>query len=675
MTQEIKYRPDIDGLRALAVGSVVLFHAGVPFFGGGYVGVDVFFVISGYLITSIIAREAQDGRFSAARFYERRVRRIFPALFFLLAVASAVASLLLMPADYKEFGESVAATALFGSNLFFWVKSGYFDATADLKPLLHTWSLAVEEQFYLLFPPLIAFLSVRVRWWRTIIAGIAAASLALACLQVLKSPTAAFYSPLARTWELLAGALLAVGAVPPIHRKPLREAAAALGLVLVLTAALAFTSATPFPGAAAILPCLGAALMIHANSGHSTVTGRFLSLKPLVALGLVSYSLYLWHWPILVFFRYVLMRPLSLRETAVAIALGLAMGALSWRWVERPFRRGGSSRSRIFGVASAVMMAAVAFGASDYVLRGAPQRFPLQVRHFAAAADDTNPDRLACDRLSPEDIRRGRACVRGDPAASAPSFALLGDSFADALMPAVSRAAQEHGAKGIMLTYSGCLPLLGTDQGNPVCQPFLRAAIDQIRATPSISKVMIVARLTTAVTGRRYGAWTQSIPLLDDQAPERTIDHNGQVTARGLTRLAAALAPRRIFIVAGLPEQSVDVPRAAALARWLGPVRAFGVSKAVYDARQAPVRALLNRLAQATGVQILDAGPWTCGATSCPAIDSQGHVLFADDNHLSRTGALAIRGVLDPFWTSDAPAPPFRQKTGPSDWRGAAPRP
>ena len=153
MTQEIKYRPDIDGLRALAVGSVVLFHAGVPFFGGGYVGVDVFFVISGYLITTIIAREAHDGRFSVARFYERRVRRIFPALFFMLAVVSVVSSVLLMPADYKEFGESVASTALFGSNLFFWAKSGYFDATADLKPLLHTWSLAVEEQFYLVVSP------------------------------------------------------------------------------------------------------------------------------------------------------------------------------------------------------------------------------------------------------------------------------------------------------------------------------------------------------------------------------------------------------------------------------------------------------------------------------------------------------------------------------------------
>lgn len=658
-SRELKYRPDIDGLRAVAVGSVVLFHAGVPGFSGGFVGVDVFFVISGYLITGIIAREAKEGRFSVAGFYERRVRRIFPALFAMLAVVAAVASFLLLPTDYNEFGESVGATALFASNLFFWVKSGYFDATADLKPLLHTWSLAVEEQYYLVLPPLMAFLVMRVRRWRAVVAILAALSFALACWQVAQAPTAAFYSPLSRAWELLIGALIAIGGVPPIRRPDLREAAAALGLVLVLIAVFTYAPSTPFPGFAALLPCLGAALMIHADGEAPTGTGRMLSLPPMIGLGLISYSLYLWHWPVLVFARYVLERPLTGWESLAAVGLGVLLAIQSWRWIERPFRRGKAGRVRLFGVALLLMGLAVGFAGAAHLLRGAPQRFPSAVRRLAAAEDDINPDRAACDRPPPARLRAGGACVRGDLAAAGPTFALLGDSFADAMMPGVAQAAREHHAKGLMLTYSGCLPLLDIDQGEPACQRFLRAAVDRIRATPSIDKVILVSRWTADVTGVRYGAWTQSLPLSDAQAPGRTTVHNPQVVERGLQRLAAALAPRRLYLVSGLAEQAVDVPRFAALASWLHPVAPFGVPRAVYEARQAPVRAMLAATAPGAKITVLDAAPYVCGPSFCPAL-RDGRVLYADDNHLSRTGAVSIRALLDPIWP-DGSSPPDSQ--------------
>ncbi len=648
MSHEVKYRPDVDGLRAIAVGAVVLFHAGVAPIRGGFVGVDVFFVISGYLITTIIAREALEGRFTVAGFYVRRVRRIFPALFYMLWAVGLVATLVLMPADYNEFGESVSATALFTSNLFFWIKSGYFDAAADIKPLLHTWSLAVEEQFYLLFPLLMAAIVTRLRWWRLLIAAIALVSFAVGVWEVAHHPAGAFYSPFARAWELLLGSLIAVGAVPPIRSKPLREAAAALGLGLILFAVFAYTPATPFPGVAALSPCLGAALLIHADAEHPTIAGRIISVKPMVWLGLISYSLYLWHWPVLVFARYILMRPLQPAEMAALVAASVLLAYLSWRFVERPFRRGNARRAALFGVAGAMMLVATLFGAWAHLGHGLPQRLPGPALRLAAAADDINPYRAACDRTSVERLRKGDACILGDPKAAAPTFALMGDSFGDALMPAVVEAAKEHGRKGLMLTYSGCLSLIGVNQDTPGCRAFLDAAVDLIRRTPSIDRVIIVDRWTTSVIGTRFGAWPQTeIFITDARSPERSYAENPRAVTRGLAATTQALAPRKVFLVGYLPEQAVDIPRAEALASWYRFPPEPGVAREAYDRRQAPVHAVLEPPKAAKTYDVLDAAPFLCDARRCPAM-RDGVVLYSDDNHVSASGARSIRALLAP---------------------------
>src|SRR5207248_6169363 len=316
-----KYRPEIDGLRALAILPVVLFHYRAPGFQGGFVGVDVFFVMSGYLITGLVQSEMQCGTFSLAQFYERRVRRIFPGLFAMLAVVSIAAYVLLFPADLVRYAQSLFATALFGANFEFWREAGYFDTFANQKPLLHLWSIAVEEQFYLLFPALLILLRHAAPRLRIAAVGfVFIASFALGAWGVGAAPVATFYLLPARAWELMLGALLALGAVPAFRTRMASETLAALGLVLIGASMFAFTPATPFPGPAALLPCAGAALVIHAADPQRTFVGRALGVRPLVFIGLISYSLYLWHWPVFVFATYVHFREPTGMESPALIA-------------------------------------------------------------------------------------------------------------------------------------------------------------------------------------------------------------------------------------------------------------------------------------------------------------------------------------------------------------------
>ena len=264
-THSASYRPEIDGLRALAILPVVLFHYRASGFQGGFVGVDVFFVISGYLITSLIQSEMTRGTFSLAHFYERRVRRIFPGLFAMLAVVSAAAYIFFFPIDLVRYAQSLFATALFGANFEFWREAGYFDTFANQKPLLHLWSIAVEEQFYLLFPALLILLRKCAPRLRIVAVGfIFVSSFALGAWGIGAAPVATFYLLPARAWELMLGALLALGAVPEVRSRIVLEILAGLGLILIAASVFAFTPETPFPGPAALLPCLGTALVIHA---------------------------------------------------------------------------------------------------------------------------------------------------------------------------------------------------------------------------------------------------------------------------------------------------------------------------------------------------------------------------------------------------------------------------
>jgi len=386
----MEYRREIDGLRALAVLPVVLFHAGVGAFGGGFVGVDVFFVISGYLITSIIISELASGTFTIANFYERRARRILPALVVVVLATLPAAWYWLLPGAMREFSESIIAVFTFVSNILFWRSSGYFDTEAELKPLLHTWSLAVEEQYYLFFP---LFLSVMWRFGRRnieyLLIAFGVISIGLAQWGAAVDPTAAFYLLPTRGWELLIGALAAFylsregASAPRVSRPWVGELGSMVGFLCVVVTVFAYSRKTPFPGFYALVPTAGTVLIIL-YAGPSNFAGRLLARPAMVGIGLVSYSAYLWHQPLFAFARIGFSAEAGGQLMLLLAVCSFGLAYLSWRFVEAPFRNKRQfSRKRVFGLSLGASVAFIAFGVIGLASGGFESRYPVQDRSLA----------------------------------------------------------------------------------------------------------------------------------------------------------------------------------------------------------------------------------------------------------------------------------------------------
>lgn len=489
------YRAEIDGLRAVAVASVVLFHAAPAVVSGGFVGVDVFFVISGFLITTVLIESLHDGRLSFAAFYERRMRRLAPALV-LVAVATTAASLWLTPpGQLRLFGGDLAAAAVSGANILFFERYNYFDQTGS-SALLHTWSLSVEEQFYLAYP-IVLWLATRRggRFLLPALAVLTAASLIHSALLVDASPAAAFYLAPGRAWELLTGALLAAGAVPALRNPLAAEVTAATGFVLIGAAVIGYTSATAFPGPAAVVPCLGAALVILGCGERRTVTGRLLSLSPVVWLGLVSYPLYLWHWPILLMLRDQFGDALRLRHLAAGLSLSLALSAATWWFLERPIRtrRWLPGRSSVFAAGGAGVAAMVAAGAVLALSDGWPERYPPEARTAVGFLDyDPAPAFRAgrCFLWQDGQTFDAAACLAPDP--DRPNVLLIGDSHAAHLWAGLAAAYPEVNI--LQATASGCRFVIGGGaRGNAFCPALLARVLDDFLPGARIDAVVLAA--------------------------------------------------------------------------------------------------------------------------------------------------------------------------------------
>ena len=367
-SESMEYRREIDGLRALAVLPVILFHAGFKAFSGGFVGVDIFFVISGFLITSIILGDAAAGRFSLLDFYDRRARRILPALYLVLLVCIPFAWIVLPPIELTSFSKSLVSIPLFSSNFFFWRDGNYFETTAELKPLLHTWSLAVEEQYYLFFPIfLTVILRAGLRWIFLLLSTVAASSLVLAQVLSSHSPVANFFLLPTRAWELAIGALVACHLRrSSSERIPVaaRQVLSAAGLGLIVASILLFTKTTPFPGFAALAPTLGAALILLC-ARPDTLVGQALAIRAAVGIGLVSYSAYLWHQPLLALVRYRFPSPGSVVMGGL-VGCTFALAWMTWKYVERPFRiRSAFDRRSVFRWSAVASAFLVLFGAAS----------------------------------------------------------------------------------------------------------------------------------------------------------------------------------------------------------------------------------------------------------------------------------------------------------------------
>lgn len=637
--------------------SVLFFHAGlgVP---GGFVGVDVFFVISGFVITRLLGAELREGRFSIARFYERRIRRLFPAFFAVLLVSTVLAGLLFMPPEFALYGRSMALAAVFVSNIGFWDEAGYFDADARFKPLLHTWSLGVEEQYYLVFPLLLLGLhrlAAGRRPW--ILAALVVGSFLLSLRWMQSAPDSAFYLLPARAWELGIGSLLALRS-EKLCARPWQAAGLGLaGLALLLAALFGLSESTPFPGVAAVLPCLGTALLIAAGGTPNGVS-RMLSVRPLVGIGLVSYSLYLWHWPVIVFLQQRLGHDLRPAEALPAMAISFALAALSWRFVEQPVRRGRwpAARGPMFAAAAAMTALAGATGILIVRLDGVPGRLPARVQAVLAPKADRSPFFQADCFSDNQTLAAGRpiagpdlGCPIGDPGSSSVSFAVWGDSHAAALAPAVDAAATQSRRSGLFLGRGGCPPLLDYDNTSShairreACREHNAAAFAAI-ARRQVPLVFLIARWPREVLGGENG---NEGPFYDPAAPAPTADRSAQVGAALDATLTRLTTPgRRVVLVMDVPEPGYDVPLALARAAWQGIEARVNPARRAVEARQRLARQVLLTAAARHGALIIDPLPAFCDDALCH-VERRGVSRYVDADHLTRRAARELAPLFE----------------------------
>jgi peptidoglycan/LPS O-acetylase OafA/YrhL len=469
-----KYRPDIDGLRAIAVMLVVIFHAFPEAMPGGFIGVDIFFVISGFLITGIIVRELDQKRFSLLAFYNRRIRRIFPALIVVLCVTLVLGWLWMLPAAYAQLSSDVFASAAFFANIALLLQSGYFDIESAKKPLLHLWSLGIEEQFYLVWPLLLMLVArLRLRML-TAVSLVGMASFVLNVALIGSNPVATFYLPFTRAWELLAGAALACGWNQISQTGAASNRRALFGVLLIATAAAVLDTKSAFPGWWAMLPVAGAALLLSAPAAW--FCQALLASPPMVWVGLISYPLYLWHWPLLVFCGIIKFAPLTLLERGLVVGLSFALAWATYRFIEIPFRFGRPSPLKIPSLCSGMVVIAVA-GGVVVKGRGFDFRLPPEIRELAHVPTQSSKWRFhECLLDLSRETSFADSCVDRN---RRPLILVWGDSTAGALLPGL-RKAQETRAFGIaQLTSSSCVPALDTDvAGVPNC----RAINDKVLA-------------------------------------------------------------------------------------------------------------------------------------------------------------------------------------------------
>ncbi|HEX3917572.1 MAG TPA: acyltransferase family protein [Caulobacteraceae bacterium] len=630
------YRPDIDGLRALAVVPVVLFHVGFAPFSGGFVGVDVFFVISGFLITGILKRELDGGGFSLIGFYARRARRIVPALLVMSAGVAWGAYLWLPPRELISVADALAFVGLFGSNIYFFLHAGYWDAAARDHPLLHTWSLGVEEQFYIVFPLLLAALHRWMRAPRRVVAGLGLASLGASIWAAAYAPEAGFYLIPFRAFELIMGALIAYGAVAPPGARWLRELLGAAGVALIALAVFGFSQATPFPGVAALVPCLGAGMILLAGAGGPSLAAQLLSAPPVRFVGLVSYSLYLWHWPLIVFSQIALGRPFRLEERLLLCAAAFALAVLSWAVVERPFRRRGGrfpATPVAFGLAAAGIVLGLFAAQEATANHGWSNRLPPDLAQIEAARPEhtaNDPCFLSKDQLPP--TWGGEACVI---AGAQPQRVLWwGDSFAAQYVQALTQDRAQLPFSVVQYNYAGCPPVLGF---NPViaphCADFNARAFDVIAAN-HIGVVVLI--------GRWEAAERRGLSLV------------------GLTRTVAALQARglKVVVVGQSPVFVADAVKILAWRRLRG-ADPDPMEEVAFDASLNP--ALRAAAGSAT---FIDPMAGLCQGRSCRLGDGR-QAFFIDDGHMSLAGALKTLPWLVAPIAQVAAAPPLSPKGQP----------
>jgi peptidoglycan/LPS O-acetylase OafA/YrhL len=640
------YRPDIDGLRAVAVVAVIFFHAEIPGFSGGYVGVDVFFVISGYLITRLLLGSTEKPLgLRLSDFYIRRARRILPALFAMCLVAAAAAVAILLPWDLARFGNYLAATAALGTNIAAWLDGiGYFQSKLTHVPLMHLWSIAIEEQFYLAYPISLALICRYLPRHRTAgLIALAAASFAVCVWGSYHAPAANYFLAPPRAWELLLGGALATSGAGRIKSRLANELLAICSLLALAFAVHWYGPATPYPGFYAIAPCAASAILILTGGQQSTLVGKLLSLRPLVFTGLISYSLYLWHFPVLLLYGYYNIVNVGSVTLSLLIVGIYFIGAASWKWIEVPVRMRISLKSNrsFLSLALIVNIVILATGVVLWKSEGLPWRFPPEVQVRGSGWLFDSERLLACTSRQPDQIAAGDLCSFGPDDKDAVRALVWGDSHAMALLPAYEKLALSHHLRLYFAVYSSCRPLLGFTN---------RAQRDWTRIG--------CARFNAAVV--------QAVRLLDPRLlilNAHWIDEDADLVsgsnaagpagesnfAQGLreTLRETGSTHRAVCVVMDVPTFKYDLPNALGVARKRGIAENFlNVTRAeALEQFQGPERDI--RAFERSGkLRSVDPKDLLCRAGPC-TFESGGNLLYWDADHLSFSGAQFVSSALD----------------------------
>ncbi len=651
------HRPEIDGLRAIAVLAVVFYHFSVPGFGGGFIGVDVFFVISGFLIGGILWREQQDtGRLALGAFYLRRIRRLAPAYFVMAFAVMILGAFVLLPSEFRETAKGVIAASVYLSNVLFFRQSGYFDGAAEDKIMLHTWSLSVEEQFYL-FLPLLFLLFARSRRVMLWALGItfALSLISSVVMTPLSHPAAFFLFPF-RAWELLAGVGLAILTIERPELWRTHQALSWIGLGLVLAAVALVQPGNGFPGWQAVLPVGGAVLMIG-NGQNDNLINRVLSMRVPVFVGLISYSLYLWHWPVLTFTKYLKGAYAGPGEVALWIAVSIALAILSWRLVEQPVRHAKNlpGWSLVF---TTVLASASLIGVSFTAYRadGLPERFQGQARIHIAARGDFLQDFSSCHVPDDGPFEGIEICPIG-PDQEPRSLVIWGDSHVRAYYEGLAQAARETNRSALVIWRAGCAPVFDVDKQESAATPAQDAACsaanaqirEALRNMPFLQDVILVGRWAYYASGKGSGSDAHNtIRLRSDVYGPMTQD---ALLARALAATVSEIAgqDRRVYALRQPPEiqnyHASKIARALVHNR-LSPQQARRIGQiTVTDARtrETAAAAALAR----SGVQVLDTWSWFCDPFLCDTIhDDVGQ--YFDNNHVTNSAARRMRPLFYP---------------------------
>ncbi len=631
----MKYRTEIDGLRALAVIPVIFFHTGIEIFNGGYVGVDIFFVISGYLITTILIEDIENKKFSIISFYERRARRILPAFFFMVFSSIIIGWFILTPYFYKDLFQTTFAISIFSSNILLYIKSGYFAPVSELKPFLHTWSLAVEEQYYILFPILL------ITFWKLgkstalyLLGGFFVGSLLFSEWLLNYDTKANFYLLPSRAWELLAGSISAF----IVQKRGVRKnnILSIVGLSVIFFSIFLYDETTPFPSFYTLIPVLGAVLLIlFANK--ETMVARFLSIKPLVGIGLLSYSIYLWHQPLLSFLRHSLLSEPNNFQYLCTIILTILISYFSWQYIERPFRNKNKfNRKFIFTSSIIIILVAGSLGLLGHKKSGYPSRLKAEMQIIAKGSYDKNPNQSSCFFLNKFDNLQD-SCLLGDKKSVKPSIALIGDSHGDHLAFSLDKVLKLKRMTAYNLSFKGCFPVNfkpnSSDYYNNLCFDKIRSFLNNNK---DIETIILSYRWALKITGFDFAD-----KIINSKVVQN--DNLNQVRASIVARMIEDIvgSKRKLILVYPVPNPGIDIPNYTVKRRKLSGDKDF-ILKMPYEAFEANNKAIYLALNSIKlNIKRIYPSDFYCGLDlneNCTTI-LNGQTLYYDTNHLSNYGA------------------------------------